>query len=215
MRWPSGSSSSAARPRPDRCPTPRPRRLAGAAAKVQEVASKGLAAAKGPLHAIRGTGEAEKMLKNAKTEFFNEHEEIATYHAIQTLAEAVGDKDTAKLAKAIRREEERMASFLERQITRWRRPWPPRRSRRPSVAAPARRAGARLASAKRRRPAHSAAKPAAKEPRPRAPRPVRGPEDVGAAPPLVRPRPQAGRLGPAASAAPSRSPPAPAHARQR
>ena len=35
----------------------------------QEVASKGLAAAKGPLHAIRGTGEAEKMLKNAKTEF--------------------------------------------------------------------------------------------------------------------------------------------------
>ncbi len=81
------------------------------------MASKGLAAAKGPLHAIRGTGEAEKLLKNAKTEFFNEHEEIATYNAIQTLAEAVGDKDTAKLAKAIRREEERMASFLERQIS--------------------------------------------------------------------------------------------------
>ena len=81
------------------------------------MASKGLAAAKGPLHAIRGTGEAEKLLKNAKTEFFNEHEEIATYNAIQTLAEAVGDKDTAKLAKAIRREEERMAAFLDRQIT--------------------------------------------------------------------------------------------------
>ena len=80
------------------------------------MASKGLAAAKGPLHAIRGTGEAEKMLKNAKTEFFNEFEEIATYTAIETLAEAVGDKDTAKLAKAIRREEERMAKFLERQI---------------------------------------------------------------------------------------------------
>ena len=90
--------------------------MAEAAAKVAEVASKGLAAAKGPLHAIRGTGENEKMLKNAKTEYWNEFEEIATYTAIETLAESVGDKDTAKLAKSIRREEERMAKFLERQI---------------------------------------------------------------------------------------------------
>ena len=27
------------------------------------------------------------MLKNAKTEYFNEHEEIATYSAIEALAE--------------------------------------------------------------------------------------------------------------------------------
>ena len=86
------------------------------ASKVAEVASKGLAAAKGPLHAIRGTGENEKMLKNAKTAYWNEFEEIATYTAIEALAESVGDKDTAKLAKSIRREEERMAKFLERQI---------------------------------------------------------------------------------------------------
>ncbi|HEX2128597.1 MAG TPA: DUF892 family protein, partial [Solirubrobacterales bacterium] len=72
--------------------------------------------AKGPLHMVRGTGEAEKMLKNAKTEYWNEHEEIATYTAIETLAEDVGDKETAKMARSIRREEERMASFLERQI---------------------------------------------------------------------------------------------------
>ena len=72
--------------------------------------------AKGPLHMVRGTGEAEKMLKNAKTEYWNEHEEIATYTAIETLAEQVGDKETAKIARSIRREEERMASFLERQI---------------------------------------------------------------------------------------------------
>jgi ferritin-like metal-binding protein YciE len=56
------------------------------------------------------------MLKNAKTEYFNEHEEIATYLAIETLAERVGDRETAKLAKGIRREEERMAKFLEGQI---------------------------------------------------------------------------------------------------
>jgi ferritin-like metal-binding protein YciE len=72
--------------------------------------------AKGPLHMVRGTGEAEKMLKNAKTQYWNEHEEIATYTAIETLAESVGDKETAKLARAIRRDEERMAKFLEGQI---------------------------------------------------------------------------------------------------
>ena len=95
---------------------PGPDSVGEAASKVAEVASKGLAAAKGPLHAIRGTGENEKMLKNAKTEYWNEFEEIATYYAIESLANSVGDKDTAKLAKSIRREEERMAKFLERQI---------------------------------------------------------------------------------------------------
>ena len=56
------------------------------------------------------------MLKNAKTEYSEEHEEIANYNAIETLAEAVGDKETAKLARDNRREEERMAKFLDRQI---------------------------------------------------------------------------------------------------
>ena len=36
--------------------------------------------------------------------------------AIETLAEKVGDRDTAKLARRIRRDEERMARFLEGQI---------------------------------------------------------------------------------------------------
>jgi ferritin-like metal-binding protein YciE len=90
--------------------------VGGAATAVTSAASKAVSAAKGPLHMLRGTGEAEKMLKNAKTEYANEFEEIATYTAIETLAESVGDKDTAKLARAIRREEERMAKFLEGQI---------------------------------------------------------------------------------------------------
>lgn len=84
--------------------------------KVGTAVGKAMAAAKGPMHAVRGTGEQEKMLKNAKTEYFNEHEEIATYLAIETLAEKVGDKETAQLARGIRREEERMAKFLEGQI---------------------------------------------------------------------------------------------------
>jgi ferritin-like metal-binding protein YciE len=56
------------------------------------------------------------QLKNAKTEYSEEHEEIAQYTAIETLATEVGDDETAKLARQIRREEERMAGFLERQI---------------------------------------------------------------------------------------------------
>src|ERR687892_835450 len=98
----------------EKVPAPGP--LGDAAAAATSAASKAVSAAKGPLHALRGTGENEKMLKNAKTEFWNEHEEIATYTAIETLADAVGDKDTAKLAREIRREEERMAKFLAGQI---------------------------------------------------------------------------------------------------
>jgi len=92
------------------------KKLGGGGQLTQTIVGKAMAAAKGPLHMVRGSGEQEKMLKNAKTEYFNEHEEIATYLAIETLAEKVGDRETAKLAKGIRREEERMAKFLEGQI---------------------------------------------------------------------------------------------------
>lgn len=95
---------------------PGPDGLAEAAGKAQAVAQKAVAAAQGPLHALRGDSKAETMLKNAKTEFSDEAEEIANYHAIETLAEAVGDADTAKLAREFRRQEERMAKFLERTI---------------------------------------------------------------------------------------------------
>jgi ferritin-like metal-binding protein YciE len=92
------------------------KKLGGGGQTLQSAVGKVAAAAKGPLHAIRGGSEAEKLLKNAKTEYWNEHEEIATYLGIETLAEKVGDSETATLAKAIRREEERMAGFLLGQI---------------------------------------------------------------------------------------------------
>ena len=92
------------------------KQLGGGGQTLQTAVGKLTAAAKGPLHAVRGDSEAEKMLKNAKTEYFNEHEEIATYLAIETLAEKVRDSETAKLARAIRREEEKMAGFLQGQI---------------------------------------------------------------------------------------------------
>jgi ferritin-like metal-binding protein YciE len=80
----------------------------GAKAVVQRAA----AVAQGPLHAVRGTGQQERMLKNARTEYQDEAEEIATYRIIEALAKAVGDKETAKLARDIGREEKKMADFL-------------------------------------------------------------------------------------------------------
>jgi ferritin-like metal-binding protein YciE len=92
------------------------KKLGGATERVPGLVSRGAALAKGPLHMARGTGEEEKLLKNAKTEYSEEHEEIATYNAIEAFAEKVGDKETAKLARQIRRDEQKMANYLERLI---------------------------------------------------------------------------------------------------
>lgn len=97
---------------------PGPQPISEAAQAVLGGAQKAVALAQGPLHMLRGTGEDEKQLKNAKTEYASEAEEIATYTAIETLAEALGAKEIQRLARAIRRDEERMRSFLEKEIPR-------------------------------------------------------------------------------------------------
>jgi len=90
--------------------------LGGGGQTVQSLVGKATALAKGPLHMIRGAGEQEKLLKNAKTQFTAEQEEISTYLALEIFATKVGDTETAKLARDIRKEEERMAKFLETQV---------------------------------------------------------------------------------------------------
>ncbi len=90
--------------------------LTGAVKEGTALVKQAAALGKGQLHAARGSGVEEKLLKNAKTEYSEEHEEIATYIAIETLAEEIGDAETAKVARQIRRDEERMAKFIERQI---------------------------------------------------------------------------------------------------
>src|SRR5215207_6463455 len=72
---------------------------------------------KGPLDLVRGgpRGE-EKLLKNARDEVVTEAPEIATYDAIEALAEAVGDEPTAKLAARHRAQEERMLAELRQHI---------------------------------------------------------------------------------------------------
>ena len=97
---------------------PGPDVVSDAASGALSLANRAVAAAKGPAHMLRGTGEQEKLLKNAKTQYWNEFEEIASYYAIETFAETVGDKETRDLAKSIRRDEERMARYLEKLIPR-------------------------------------------------------------------------------------------------
>jgi ferritin-like metal-binding protein YciE len=93
---------------PETVSLPGPEGLTKAAESVSNVLGKAKAAAQGPLHAVRGSGEQERMLNNARTEYQEEAWEIATYTVIDSLATAVGDTQTAKLARDIRREEERM-----------------------------------------------------------------------------------------------------------
>jgi ferritin-like metal-binding protein YciE len=87
---------------------------------VGEVAGKAVAAVKGQVGAARAavTNQAETHLRNAQEELREEHVEIALYTRVETFAEAVGDRETAQLARAIRRDEERMAKFLEAELKR-------------------------------------------------------------------------------------------------
>ncbi|HYJ23006.1 MAG TPA: DUF892 family protein [Solirubrobacterales bacterium] len=151
------------------------KKLGGCGHALQTVVAKAAAVAKAPVQALRGSGEQETMLKNAKSQYFNEHEEIATYLAIEVFAEKVSDKETAKLARDIRREEERMAKFLEGQIKSLSGAVAtsevPAAQRRPAKAtgaskakkAPAKKAGKAKAAAKPKKAAAKKAKPAAKK----------------------------------------------------
>src|SRR6202035_2427255 len=94
--------------------------LPGVPGAVGEVAGKAVSAVKGQVGAARAavTSQPETHLRNAQEELREEHVEIALYSRITTLAEEVGDRETVQLAKAIRRDEERMAEFLDAELTR-------------------------------------------------------------------------------------------------
>jgi ferritin-like metal-binding protein YciE len=81
---------------------------------AETVVAQALAIGKTPIDILRGTSGAEKVLKNAKDAAATEALEIATYRSIEHLARAIRDDETARLAVAIRRDEERM---LDRILT--------------------------------------------------------------------------------------------------
>ena len=95
---------------------PGPDAVAGAGAAATNLANRALAAAKGPVQMLRGTGEADNMLRNVRDAFWNEAEEIGHYNVIEQVAAKLNDRETVSLAKRFRREEERMQKFLGRQI---------------------------------------------------------------------------------------------------
>jgi ferritin-like metal-binding protein YciE len=83
---------------------------------AQTVVGQVLALSKGPVDMLRGKSGEEKLLKNAKDECATEALEIATYDALHTLAEAVGDEKTARLADRHRGQEERMLEQLRTHV---------------------------------------------------------------------------------------------------
>jgi ferritin-like metal-binding protein YciE len=87
---------------------------------VGEVAGKTVAAVKGQVGIVRAlvTEQSETHVRNAQEELREEQVEIAIYLRIETLASAVGDRDTEVLARRIRREEERMAKYLTAELPR-------------------------------------------------------------------------------------------------
>ena len=87
-------------------------------ALVESVVGQALALVKTPLDLVRGTTGEEKVLKNAKDACATEALEIATYTAIERLADSVGDKVTQALADSIRADEQKMLDRLLREIPR-------------------------------------------------------------------------------------------------
>ena len=83
---------------------------------AETVFAQALAIGKAPIDLLRGSGGEEKVLKNAKDAVATEALEIATYTAIERLANDVGDDETARLAVSIRRDEERMLARVMDEI---------------------------------------------------------------------------------------------------
>jgi len=84
---------------------------------VGEAAGKAVAAFKGQIAARTSAAEGvDAQVRIAQDQVREEHLEIAIYTAIEAFAEEVGDADTAKLASAILRDEQRMAKFLDDEL---------------------------------------------------------------------------------------------------
>jgi ferritin-like metal-binding protein YciE len=90
--------------------------LLAVAGAVETVVGQVLALGKTPLDLLRGSGREEKVLKNAKDACATEALEIATYTAIERLARAVGDDETAKLAASIVADEQKMLQRILSEI---------------------------------------------------------------------------------------------------
>jgi ferritin-like metal-binding protein YciE len=83
---------------------------------AQTLVGQAIAIGRAPLALLRGSGGEEKLLKNAKDSCAAEALEIATYIAIERLANDLDDDRTARLAASIREDEERMLAKLRDEL---------------------------------------------------------------------------------------------------
>jgi ferritin-like metal-binding protein YciE len=83
---------------------------------LEATIGQALAFSKTPFDLLRGSGGEEKVLKNAKDTCATEALEIATYAAIERVARAAADEETAALAASIRGDEERMLERVMREV---------------------------------------------------------------------------------------------------
>ena len=90
--------------------------FAAGVAFMEDIAAQTLALWKAPLDLMRGATVEEKVLENAKDACAAEALEIATYTALEHVARAAGDEETADLAASIRTDEERMLERVTREL---------------------------------------------------------------------------------------------------
>ncbi|MBV9817759.1 MAG: DUF892 family protein [Solirubrobacterales bacterium] len=82
----------------------------------EDMFGQALAVSKAPFDLLRGSGGEDKVLRNARDVYAAEAWEIASYTAIERLARAVGDQETAELARSILADEQRMLDRILREI---------------------------------------------------------------------------------------------------
>jgi ferritin-like metal-binding protein YciE len=83
---------------------------------AESIVAQALALGKTPIDLLRGSGGEEKVLKNARDTAGTEAWEIAMYTAVERLARAVDDEQTADMAASIRADEEKTLQRILREI---------------------------------------------------------------------------------------------------
>ncbi len=83
---------------------------------ARTVADRAIALARGPIDVLRRDDEASRLLDNARNESAAAGEQMANYTVVRALAQAAGDKQTAKMAKAHHEEHADMSEFVEKLI---------------------------------------------------------------------------------------------------
>lgn len=144
-----------------------------------------------PLSLLRGPGPsaADRVLRNVRAESASEALEVATYTAIERLAEAEGDAETARLAAEIRAEEEEMLAYLQEAVVELTDRLAGRRSqvadRRPQSARRTGDSGQRTADGGQRTADSAQVSNGAPPPAPDTPHPTPNPPHVSEEPELV------------------------------